>query len=48
MKMDRTKFNRSQIERLQDIHQICMAIKTRHDAYIDKERAYTVIGAAIF
>jgi hypothetical protein len=48
MEMIRTKFSRSQIERIQDIHQICLAVKARHDAYIDKERAYTVIGAAIF
>ena len=46
--MIQEKFRLEQIERLRDIHQICLAIKTRHDLYIDRERAYTVIGAAIF
>ena len=31
-----------------DFHQLCMAIKSRHHAYIEAERAFTVIGAAIF
>jgi len=46
--MDRARFRPAQVERLLDIHQICLAIKARHSVYLDKERAYTVIGAALF
>ncbi len=33
---------------LEDIHQICLGIKSRKDEYKNINKAYTVIGAAIF
>jgi hypothetical protein len=41
-------FPEHQVQVLQDIYQICLGIKSNKEKYININKAYTTIGAALF